>query len=338
MPMFQLRAVLESLVNDAEDQKIIVDMVENDLRASGYPADEVAAFLGDLLGTAPPKPLSRDVPIHHTTRKLRQPFAMNFEGNADAPDVGTAPAPQPLPKAARGATLGPGGLPHPPSAPRPPSALAGQAFFGKTVMLGHTPELSTAPPQPQPIPKATTMLPHGAPRGTFVFNAPVPKQTVVGVPPAPKTPEAMMPAGQKSLQRHEVMFGGKGLSAGAKPLILIADDDNRARMVFRIRIEEAGYATVDFGDGTAAWERIQQGGVALAVLDMKMPGLHGLEVLANIADKCPGLPVVICTAYDQMQDEQIVKSYSRLKFLVKPVAPEALVKAIGELLGMPSPA
>jgi DNA-binding NtrC family response regulator len=145
-----------------------------------------------------------------------------------------------------------------------------------------------------------------------------------------------MPVGQKSLARHEIMFGGKGATTvprlGSKPLILIADDDRRARMVFRIRIEEAGYEAVECGTGDEAWERIRQGGVALAVLDMKMPGLHGLEVLSNISDKCPGLPVVICTAYDQLREEYAVKTFPNLRYLVKPIAPQSLVEAIGELL------
>jgi len=147
----------------------------------------------------------------------------------------------------------------------------------------------------------------------------------------------LLPAGTKSLLRHEVVFGAPaGVTVIAtKLLILIADDDKRARMVFRLRIEEAGFNTVECGTGDEAWQRIQQGGVALVVLDMKMPGLHGLEVLTNIADKYPGLPVVICSAYDQLQDEFVVRSYPKLKYLVKPIAPEKLVGAIRDLPGGP---
>jgi DNA-binding response OmpR family regulator len=65
---------------------------------------------------------------------------------------------------------------------------------------------------------------------------------------------------------------------------------------------------------------------------MKMPGLHGLEVLSHMADKQITTPVIICSAYDQLQDEFVVRTYPNLRYLVKPVAPEALVSSIRELL------
>ena len=117
-----------------------------------------------------------------------------------------------------------------------------------------------------------------------------------------------------------------------RPIILIADDDKRIRMVFRLRMEESGLTVVECSDGTEAWERIQQGDISLAVLDMKMPGLHGLEVLSRMADKQFRIPVIVCSAYDQLKDEFVVQTYPRLRYLVKPVAPEQLVGSIKELL------
>ena len=117
-----------------------------------------------------------------------------------------------------------------------------------------------------------------------------------------------------------------------RPVILIADDDKRIRMVFRLRMEESGLTVVECADGTEAWDRIQQGDIALAVLDMKMPGLHGLEVLSRMADKQFRIPVIVCSAYDQLKDEFVVQTYPRLRYLVKPVAPEQLVGSIKELL------
>jgi hypothetical protein len=42
--------------------------------------------------------------------------------------------------------------------------------------------------------------------------------------------------------------------------------------------------------------------------------------------------VVICTAYDQLKEEFAVKTFPNLRYLVKPIAPQSLVDAIGELL------
>ena len=121
-------------------------------------------------------------------------------------------------------------------------------------------------------------------------------------------------------------------SNDGRPTVLIADDDKRIRMVFRLRMEESGMTVVECADGTEAWDRIQQGDITLAVLDMKMPGLHGLEVLSRMADKQFRIPVIVCSAYDQLKDEFVVQTYPRLRYLVKPVAPEQLVGSIKELL------
>lgn len=400
MPIFQLRAVLELLVNDAQEQKAIVDLVENDLRATGYPPEEISAFLGDLLSTAKPKSLSSEGGGTFATRKLKSPFAQGFEGGlppADAGIVPAIPAPQVAPRA-RGSKILPA-VPLTPEAGTSPAPPAPEElpFFGKskTIAMGPPaaipPASDTAPPQVPHKPGASNILPAVPQRtqgmGTSLAQtAPEErpffgkgKTSMAGPPPAdllappafspppqsapagssaqrgrtfmlkPQPPpatvggaDALMPAGQSSLSRHDIIFGGKGAAAppdmGPKPLILIADDDRRARMVFRIRIEEAGYETVECGTGDEAWSRIEQGGVALAVLDMKMPGLHGLEVLSNISEKRPGMPVVICTAYDQLQEEFAVKTYPKLKYLVKPIAPESLLQAIRELLGAKSTA
>jgi DNA-binding response OmpR family regulator len=65
---------------------------------------------------------------------------------------------------------------------------------------------------------------------------------------------------------------------------------------------------------------------------MKMPGLHGLEVLTRMVTRRLTPPVIICSAYDQLKDEYVVASYPRLRYLVKPVAAEALEVAVRELL------
>jgi len=57
-----------------------------------------------------------------------------------------------------------------------------------------------------------------------------------------------------------------------------------------------------------------------------------LEVLSRMADKQFRIPVIVCSAYDQLKDEFVVQTYPRLRYLVKPVAPEQLVGSIKELL------
>lgn len=128
-----------------------------------------------------------------------------------------------------------------------------------------------------------------------------------------------------------------GIKADAiqRPTVLVADDDKRIRMVFKLRLEEAGFAVAEAEDGAEAWRQISEGKVSLVVLDMKMPGLHGLEVLSRMADKQIHIPVIVCSAYDQLKDEFLVATHPRLKFFVKPIGADAVVAAAKELLGQP---
>ena len=148
-----------------------------------------------------------------------------------------------------------------------------------------------------------------------------------------------MPPTMTFQTEKDVFFGGTsgGIQAGevqraVKPTILIADDDSRIRMIYKIKLEEAGYHVVEAGDGMQAWKWIREGGLNGLVLDMKMSGYHGLEILSRMIDAQIILPVVISSAYDQLGDEFVVATYPKLKYLVKPVPPEKIVEALNELI------
>jgi DNA-binding response OmpR family regulator len=119
-----------------------------------------------------------------------------------------------------------------------------------------------------------------------------------------------------------------------RPKVLLADDDKRIRIVFRLCLERLGCQVIEAGDGHEAWRTLEEGGIDLAVLDMKMPGLHGLEVLTRMVNSRITPPVVICSAYDNLRDEFVVASYPKLRYLVKPVPTEALEAAVRDLLGL----
>jgi CheY-like chemotaxis protein len=328
MPMFQMRAVLGAIMRDEAERKTIIDLLEKDLRATGYPDDKIAAFLTDLLSAGPPPaPAAENVGVQ-STRRLRSPFALGFES---APGSGEGPPP-----------------------PDVIAVLPGQA---RPASSASTPAVESSGALPPPLKPAP--IPASNPRRTtvsFMSKTPVSTPAVMSPTPAAGTPvvpirgpinpplpaqEPMQPVGQRAIPRHELAFGKVITSPGStaaptqaapRPLVLIADDDKRIRMVFRLRLEEAGFAVLELGDGQEAWERLQKGGIAIAVLDMKMPGLHGLEVLARMVDNQIDIPVIVCSAYDQLENEFVVQTHPRLKYLVKPVPPDTLVAAARALL------
>ena len=138
-----------------------------------------------------------------------------------------------------------------------------------------------------------------------------------------------------------MFFGKANVKAGLalednRVRVLLADDDKRIRIVFRLCLERMGLKVIEAEDGNDAWRRIQEGGLSLAVLDMKMPGLHGLEVMNRMVDKHVDIPIIICSAYDNLRDEFVVATYPKLRYLIKPVAAESLEKAVRELVTLPA--
>jgi CheY-like chemotaxis protein len=331
MPMFQMRAVLAAIVRDDEERKNVIDLIEKDLRATGYPDQQIGTFLTDLIGTNAPPSAGPDASIQ-STRRLRSPFALGFETPSDPTLAATPPPPDVgfIPRSVAAGAQRPSGSSQP-IAPAPIPAPAVPRTGSTVANIPRRP--MTGPIQPPSTPPAQT-----APRAGGSNS---------GIPPVAAEP--LQPVGQKSLIRHDLAFGkvqpslippgapgsgigGTGAAAASRPVVLVADDDKRIRLVFRLRLEASGFVVIEMGDGQEAWERLQQSGIDLAVLDMKMPGLHGLEVISRMVDKQINIPVIVCSAYDQLENEFVIQTHPKLKYLVKPVSPDVLVASARELL------
>jgi len=83
---------------------------------------------------------------------------------------------------------------------------------------------------------------------------------------------------------------------------LLVDDEENIRTLYGDALEEVGYNVITASNGDRALELIEKsksGGIDLVVLDIKMPGLDGVEVLTRIKnDMNPDLPVILLSAYD----------------------------------------
>jgi CheY-like chemotaxis protein len=124
-----------------------------------------------------------------------------------------------------------------------------------------------------------------------------------------------------------------GPAAADAPTVLVADDDGPFRTLVRVELENEGFNVIEAADGLEAWQQLQASPVSALVLDMKMPGLHGLDILSRLAEAGGTLPVVICTAYEQITEgDLVVDSYLPLRILTKPVDARHLVETVLNLL------
>jgi len=117
--------------------------------------------------------------------------------------------------------------------------------------------------------------------------------------------------------------------------VLLADDHAIVRAGLRRIIEESGdmevVAEADTGKGAIA--QAQAHLPDMAVIDITMPDMDGLEVTARLADLRPDLPVLILTMHEE--DQYVVRAVEAgaRGYITKQSAPEQLVKAIRQIHG-----
>lgn len=87
--------------------------------------------------------------------------------------------------------------------------------------------------------------------------------------------------------------------------VLVVDDDELFRESLQQNLAEAGFTVAGFADGPSLLQHLQQGGrAALILLDWRMPGMNGIEVLRRLREAGETIPVIFLTALsDQMYEE-----------------------------------
>lgn len=103
-----------------------------------------------------------------------------------------------------------------------------------------------------------------------------------------------------------------------KAHILIVDDEALYRQLLTSRLGRAGYQLSEAADGEAALECAQNGGVDLALVDIKMPGIDGIEVLKRLKALDPLVEVVILTGHGNVDTAISAMKLGAFDYLSKP--------------------
>ena len=115
--------------------------------------------------------------------------------------------------------------------------------------------------------------------------------------------------------------------------IVIAEDEAIIRLDLRETLEEEGYIVVaDTGRGDDAIELVRQHKPDVAIFDIKMPGLDGLDA-ARVVSAEKICPVVMLTAFSQREVIEQARDAGALAYLVKPFQKTDLVPAIELAIG-----
>ena len=122
-------------------------------------------------------------------------------------------------------------------------------------------------------------------------------------------------------------------------LVLVADDDADIRDLVVFKVEQLGVEVVAVGDGQAALDAVRERRPDLAVLDVSMPGLSGIDVCRMIRaePEIAGTPVIMLTARVQEQDVEQGFTAGADDYVTKPFSPRELVSRVQALLSRSRP-
>ncbi|HWR58573.1 MAG TPA: response regulator [Thermodesulfovibrionales bacterium] len=111
--------------------------------------------------------------------------------------------------------------------------------------------------------------------------------------------------------------------------ILIVDDDQHIRLLYKEELEEEGYEVVVAASGAEAMELFEKENPDLVTLDILMPDMDGIKLLRQMKEKKPRIPIIMSTAYDYRDDFAVWASEA---YIVKSAELTDLKETIKKLL------
>lgn len=114
------------------------------------------------------------------------------------------------------------------------------------------------------------------------------------------------------------------------PKVLVVDDEKSIRALCSVELTDEGYDVVTAGDRKSAMEAISSEKPAAVILDIRMDDCDGLDLLQEIRNVYPSIPIILNTAYDSYRED--VKSVAADSYVVKSYDLAELKSKLAELL------
>ena len=115
------------------------------------------------------------------------------------------------------------------------------------------------------------------------------------------------------------------------PTIALVDDDRNILTSLRMVLEAEGYKTQTYNDGASALDGFAESPPDLAILDIKMPRMDGMELLRRLRQRSE-LPVIFLTSKDDEVDELMGLRMGADDYIKKPFSQRLLIERIRALL------
>jgi FixJ family two-component response regulator len=118
-----------------------------------------------------------------------------------------------------------------------------------------------------------------------------------------------------------------------RPVVAVVDDDDSVRDSLGSLFRSVGFAAHEFASAAAFLQSDDLPGADCVILDVRMPGMDGLELQRRLVASHPDVPVIFMTAHDDARTRSQALSGGAVGYLIKPFSEEALLGAVRAALG-----
>src|SRR5919197_2408932 len=153
-----------------------------------------------------------------------------------------------------------------------------------------------------------------------------------------RVPAFYTPGGHRRYRRGDLDAflerSGPGGSAGAGPVVLIVDDDERLREYVRVNLEMEGYAVREAGNAEEGLNVLEESTPDLVLLDVMMPEVDGWEMLRRVQERhgVGAFPVIMFSGKIDESAAAEATSRGAQGFIGKPFDPHELIEQTKQLL------
>src|SRR5215510_12385148 len=121
------------------------------------------------------------------------------------------------------------------------------------------------------------------------------------------------------------------MKAQARPLLLVVDDEQPVLRVVERTAAKAGFDVVTCGSGTEAMRELARRPADLAMLDLRMPDVNGLDLLRQIRSAVPSCEVILMTAHAAVDSAVEAIKLGAREYLTKPFDFDRLRQLLNEI-------
>ncbi|MGE5223074.1 MAG: response regulator [Omnitrophica WOR_2 bacterium] len=114
--------------------------------------------------------------------------------------------------------------------------------------------------------------------------------------------------------------------------ILVVDDEKLLLLTIRVILERAGYRVTTAQDGYEALRCLKSKGYTLAIVDLRMPGLDGLDLILEIRKAYPDMLIVVFAANGNDDSVKEATARGANAYLVKPIDPSLFLDKVRDIV------